>query len=136
MMLRPLMKKYDSVIVTEKTTYAAVKTDVPVRYVRQVNRFEWKFIPLMIMNTFTSLKILRQERPDVVICTGALATVPVCLLAKKFFHARLIFIESFAKISSPTITGKLMYRYADRFYVQWESMLEIYPKAICLGGIY
>lgn len=44
--------------------------------------------------------------------------------------------EMFAKVTSPTETGKLLYKFADQFYVQWESMLSIYPKAIYLGGIY
>ena len=54
----------------------------------------------------------------------------------KLFGKKLIYIESFAKISSPNLSGKLLYRFADQFYVQWETMLKIYPKAICLGGIY
>lgn len=136
MNLMPLTKKYAGAILTEKTAYSSPRTDLPLYLVRQVNRHEWKFLPLMVLNTFSSLKILRKERPDVIICTGALATVPVCLLGKKLFHAKLIFIESFAKVNSPTVTGKLMYRFADRFYVQWESMLEVYPDAIFLGGIY
>ena len=42
---------------------------------------------------------------------------------------KLIYIESFAKVTSPTLTGKLLYKYADQFYVQWESMKEFYPKS-------
>ena len=57
-------------------------------------------------------------------------------LLSKIFHRKLIFIESFAKINSPTETGKLLYKFADQFYVQWEPMLDIYPNAIFLGGIY
>jgi len=89
----------------------------------------------MIANFFKSLHIYIKEKPDVVITTGVLAMIPICLLAK-LFRKKLIYIESFAKVTSPTQTGKLLYKYADRFYVQWESMLEIYPNAIYLGGIY
>ena len=49
---------------------------------------------------------------------------------------RVIFIESFAKTKSPTMTGKLTYKFADEFYVQWPEMLKIYPKAKYKGGIY
>ncbi len=69
------------------------------------------------------------------ICTGVLAMIPICLLAK-LYGKKLIYIESFAKVTSATETGKLLYKYADRFYVQWQSMLDIYPDAIYLGGIY
>jgi len=39
-------------------------------------------------------------------------------------------------VSSSTETGKLMYKLADQFYVQWKSMLNIFPDAIYIGGIY
>ena len=69
------------------------------------------------------------------ITTGVLAMIPMALITK-LFGKKLIYIESFAKISSPTQTGKLLYKYADRFYVQWEKMKEFYPNAIYKGGIY
>ena len=89
----------------------------------------------MIGNTFRSLCIFIKERPDVIITTGVLAIIPMCLLAK-VFKRKLIYIESFAKVTTPTETGKLMYRFADQFYVQWPQMQESYPNAIYLGGIY
>ena len=49
---------------------------------------------------------------------------------------KLIYIESFAKVNSPTLSGKLLYKFADVFYVQWESMIDIYPKARFIGYIY
>ena len=76
-----------------------------------------------------------KEKPDVIICTGVLAMIPMCIIAK-ICRKRLIYIESFAKVTTATQTGKLLYKFADQFYVQWESMLEVYPKAIYLGGIY
>lgn len=134
MMLKPLMNKYESFIVTEKTNYSVIKSN-KVYYLRQVNRNEKKYIIEMIYNFFTSLKIFLKERPDFVISTGALATIPMCIIAK-FFRKKIIFIESFAKVNSPTLTGKLIYRFADQFYVQWEEMLRVYPEAIYKGGIY
>ncbi len=135
LMLKPLMEKFDSFILTEKTLYNAEVSGVKTYYLKQVNRKERSFIYRMIVNLFKSVWIYIKERPDVVICTGVLAMIPICILSK-LFRKKLIYIESFAKVTSPTETGKLLYRFADRFYVQWESMLEIYPDAICLGGIY
>lgn len=135
LMLKPLMIKYDSFIITEETIYKAEVKGQKMYYLSQVNRKEKTFIPRMIINSVRSLKIFFTEKPDVVICTGVLATIPMCLLAK-LMGKKLIYIESFAKVTSPTETGKLMYKFADQFYVQWESMLKVYPKAIYLGGIY
>ena len=135
MMLKPLMKKYSSFLVTEKTNYSVANYDIPFYYLKQVNRQEVKFIPYMLINTIKTLGIFFKEKPDVVISTGALATIPMCITAK-LFRKKIIFIESFAKINSPTLTGKLVYKFADQFYVQWEEMKIFYPDAICKGGIY
>lgn len=135
LMLRPLIERYDGFIVTEKTAYEINVKGIRCYYLMQVNRLEKKCIFRLIVNTFLSLKVFLKERPDVIICTGVLATIPICLLCK-FFGRKLVFIESFAKVTSPTLTGKFLYRFADRFYVQWPEMLEHYPQAMYLGGIY
>ena len=135
LMLKPLMEKYDSFVLTEETLYKAEIKGQKMYYMKMVNRKEASFLPRMLVNTCRSVKIYLRERPDAVICTGVLAMIPICLLVK-FMGGKLIYIESFAKVTSPTLTGKLLYRFADQFYVQWPQMLGIYPKAICLGGIY
>ena len=135
MMLRPLMERHESFIITEKTSYDVAVKDKRVYCLHQVNRKEILFPFWMIVNSFKSLYILIREKPDAVITTGVLAVIPLCLLAK-IFGKKLIYIESFAKISSPTISGKVLYKFADQFYVQWEPMLKFFPKAIYLGGIY
>lgn len=135
MMLRPVMDRYDSFILTEKTSYLTEVEGLNYYYLKQVNRRELKFIPRMLSNFYNSYKIFKKEKPDVIISTGALATIPMLLLAK-FYKKKIVFIESFAKVTSPTKTGRLIYKFADVFYVQWVSMLEFYPKAIFLGAIY
>ena len=135
LMLKPLMEKYDSFLITEKTTYKTEVRGEKMYFLHQVNRKEWQFPFEMVGNVLRSLFIFIKEQPDVVITTGVLAMIPMCLLAK-LFHRKLIYNESFAKVTTPTETGKLMYKYADQFYVQWPQMKEIYPNAIYLGGIY
>ncbi len=135
MMLRPLMDSYDSFLVTEKTAYEPPAQGMRCHWLLQVNRREASCIPRLIANAFRSLAILLKERPDVVVCTGVLATVPLCLLCR-LFGKKLVFIESYAKVSTPTLTGKLLYPFANIFYVQWPELLEFYPKAIYVGGIY
>jgi len=135
LMLKPLMEKYDSVFVTEKTEYSVGNPGVKTYFLSQINRKELLFLPKLIGNTFRSLGIIIKERPKVMITTGVLAIVPMALLVK-LFGGKLIYIESFAKVTSKTLSGKLLYKFADRFYVQWEEMLKLYPKAIYKGGIY
>lgn len=135
LMLKPLMDRYYSFILTEKTMYSAELKNKKMYYLVQVNRKEISCIFKMIMNSIITMHIFLKEKPDIVICTGVLSMIPMCLIAK-VFGKKLIYIESFAKVSSATKTGKLLYKYADEFYVQWKSMLEIYPNAIYLGSIY
>lgn len=134
LMMKPLMKKYNGFIVTEKTGYNA-SVDVPCVYVKQINRKELLCIPKLLVNTFIAAKVLLKEKPDAIICTGVLAVLPLCILGK-LFGKKIIYLESFAKVTSATLSGKLVYKFADRFYVQWEEMLQIYPDAVYKGGIY
>ena len=135
LMLKPLMEKYESFVITEETTYKVQINNEKTYYLKQVNRKEKSFLPRMVVNSLESFRIFLKEQPDAVICTGVLAVLPVCLIAK-IAGKKLIYIESFAKVTSPTLSGKLLYRFADQFYVQWEQMLQVYPRAIFLGGIY
>jgi len=136
LMLRQLSKNNDIFIVTEKTKYN--KNDKKINYyVKQVNRKEIFFIIKMILIFVKSLYIYIREKPDVIVSTGVLAAIPMLFIGH-IFNKKVIYIESFAKISSPTMTGNLVYKHniADRFYVQWKKMLEFYPDAIYKGGIY
>lgn len=134
-MLRPLMERYDSFIVTEKTTYTVSLGGVRCRCLFQVNRKERTWMLRMVANALCSLLICLTERPDVVVCTGALAPIPLCLLARGM-GAKLVFIESYAKVNTPTRTGKFLYRFAHRFYIQWPDLQGHYPTALYEGGIY
>lgn len=135
MMLKPLMEKYNSFIVTEKTRYSCETKNPKIYYMPQVNRKEKGIIFKMILNCFISLKVFLNEKPDAVITTGVLAMIPLCLISK-ICGKKLVYIESFAKVTTPTRTGKFLYKFADQFYVQWKQMLKIYPNAIYLGSIY
>ena len=73
--------------------------------------------------------------PEVVVTTGTHTAVPMCFIAK-FFGKKVIFIESFAKRNTPTKSGKLVYKIADTFVIQWDSLKEVYPKAEVWGWIY
>lgn len=89
----------------------------------------------LIKNTILAIKVLRKERPDVIISSGAAVAVPFFYLGK-LFGAKTVYIEVFDRIDAPTLTGKLVYPVTDTFVVQWEEMKKVYPKAINLGGIF
>ena len=89
----------------------------------------------LIKNSFLAFKILRKEKPDVIISSGAAVAVPFFYLGK-IFGSKTVYIEVFDRIDKPTMTGKLVYPVTDKFIVQWEEMKKVYPKAINLGSIF
>lgn len=134
--LRQVYEKYDCFFVVMKTD-ATKGAKEKTRYIIENTRGnELLFIIKSLIIAMQSLCILIVENPDIIISTGAGATVPLCILGKKIFNKKLIFIESFAKRESPTKTGIKMYKYADLFIVQWEEMLKFYPNAKVGGWIY
>lgn len=135
MMLKPLIKKYDGYIVTEKIDYNINVEDIPVKYVLPINRDDTMFFLKLIVNVIKSFIIIITDRPDYIISTGALAAIPL-MIWTKVLGGKVIYIESFAKIDSPNLSGKIAYKFADQFYVQWESMKKFYPNSIYKGGIY
>lgn len=136
--LQPLMKEYDSYIITEKTKSNLSLKDKfdKVYYLiygtkKNLITYFFKFGFNIIKSLYFFIKI----RPNVIVTTGTHTAVPMCYIAK-FFRSKVIFIETFANRNTKTVAGKLVYPIADTFIVQWESMLELYPKAILGGWIY
>ena len=89
----------------------------------------------LIKNTILAIKVIKKEKPDLIISSGAAVAVPFFYIGK-IFGAKLIYIEVFDRIDKPTLTGKLVYPITDKFIVQWDEMKSVYPKAINLGSIF
>ena len=89
----------------------------------------------LIINTRLAWKVLRKEKPDLIVSSGAAAAVPFFYLGK-LFGAKLMYMEVFDRIDRPTLTGRLVYPITDTFVVQWEEMKKVYPKAVNLGSVF
>ncbi|MFQ5802358.1 MAG: PssD/Cps14F family polysaccharide biosynthesis glycosyltransferase [Candidatus Methylomirabilales bacterium] len=90
----------------------------------------------IVLNLIEAFRILRRERPDVIISTGAGCAVPVSLVGRLAFGCRILFIESFAAMERPSWTGRVMYWLAHRFAYQWEHQRRWYPKGVYGGQIF
>jgi UDP-N-acetylglucosamine:LPS N-acetylglucosamine transferase len=137
--LSPLFERYDYYLVTEKTkSNESLANAHPGRtyylsYGTKSHLFSYLF--KFSFNILKSLFLMIKIRPELVVTTGTHTAVPMCFLAK-LFGKKVIFIETFANSKTKTKAGSLVYPIADVFIVQWESMLELYPKAILGGWIY
>lgn len=137
--LKELFEKYDYYIVTEKTKS---NLNLKNKYKNKVSflvygtKDHMLVYPFkLIYNTFKSLFIYLKVHPDYIVTTGAHTAGPMCCIGK-LLGSRIIYIETFANITAKTITGKCLYPIADKFIVQWESMLKLYPEAVYGGWIF
>ena len=136
--LKSLFSKYDSYLVTEKTksTEGLKKKYNNVYYlIYGTKQHLFSYIFNFIGNIFKSFYLYFKIRPKVIVTTGTHTAVPMCYIGK-LFRSKIIFIETFANRKSKTVAGKMIYPIADEFIVQWESMLDLYPKAKFGGWIY
>ena len=91
-----------------------------------------------------SLAVVWRERPALLLCNGPGVCLPLCLaafllrvLASPWYHPKIIFCESFCRVKSLSMTGKIMYHLlADRFIVHWPALQKRFPRSEYLGTIY
>ncbi|MDR3189826.1 MAG: polysaccharide biosynthesis protein [Lactobacillaceae bacterium] len=131
--LGQLQADFNVFVVTERLAYT--QPGDADYFIKQVNRREKLFVINMLIVAWQSLRIFIKEKPDVIISTGALAVIPMFIIGK-ICRRQLIFVESFAKVNSATMTGKFLARFVNDFYVQWEPMLAVYPKAKYIGYLF
>jgi UDP-N-acetylglucosamine:LPS N-acetylglucosamine transferase len=125
-------KKYDTFWVTFKKKDAETLLEGRKTY--------WAHFPTnrsiknLIRNLFMAWKILRKERPDLIVSNGAGVAVPFFWLGR-LFRIKTIFIEVYDRIDSPSLTGKLVYGFSDEFLLQWEEQKKYYPRGKVLGQV-
>lgn len=83
---------------------------------------------MLIKTIIRAFGILIKEKPDIIVSTGGgEIAVPFSYIGK-IFGAKIIFIETIARIKTPSAAGRLVYPVSDLFLVQWESLLNQYGK--------
>lgn len=132
-----LFSKYESVLVTEKNDISLrLSGDYKIEYLMYGSRYyPFRYIFVSFVNFFKSIFLFFKYRPDLIYTTGTHTCVLMCYLAK-LFKKKIIFVEVFDRIYSPTLSGRMVYPIADTFLVQHEELLKSYPKAKYVGGIY
>jgi beta-1,4-N-acetylglucosaminyltransferase len=85
-------------------------------------------------NTVMAWKLLRRRRPDAILSTGAGLAVPFFLIGK-LLRIRLVYVESVTRTESLSLSGRIVYPLATRFFVQWPAVAERYKRAEYAGGI-
>lgn len=90
----------------------------------------------LLVSVFALLRVFWKERPDFLITTGAEIGIPALVVGRFLFRRPTLYIESLARIESPSLTGRICYHLASRIFVQWPGLLRFYgPKAEYHGNL-
>lgn len=136
--LKEVIYNYESYIITEKNeaTKRLIDTYPNVNFIPYTSRKSiFKFILNNIKGFFISLRLYLKIKPDIIVTTGSGSVLSMCIIGK-IMGNKLIYIETFSRIKSKTMTGTLIYYLADVFIVQWQELQKKYPKSKYFGHIY
>jgi UDP-N-acetylglucosamine--N-acetylmuramyl-(pentapeptide) pyrophosphoryl-undecaprenol N-acetylglucosamine transferase len=83
--------------------------------------------PLRLLgNAARAAALLRRVRPRLVVSSGAGLVVPLCVLAR-LMGVRIVFMETMARVTGPSMSGRVLSRLASSVLVQWPEMTSVYP---------
>jgi len=85
--------------------------------------------------TIDSTKVLLKSKSKFIIACGPGLAIPFSILGKLIFRKKLVFIESWSRVYSKSLSGKLLYPTADLSFIQWEQQKGNYPAAIYAGRL-
>jgi len=91
-------------------------------------------LPNLARNLRLALKLVRSARPRVIVTTGAGIAVPFAWIGR-LLGARVVYIESFTRIESPSLSGRLIAPVTDRLYVQWPELARKLRRARYAGTV-
>jgi UDP-N-acetylglucosamine:LPS N-acetylglucosamine transferase len=117
--LRPAFAEFDVAFVS---VYPDYEDDVKgSRYyaVSDITRMSLGRLLVLVPQLLT---ILFRERPAVVVTTGSAPGLVCIALAKIFFGAKTIWIDSIANCERMSSSGKQARRFADEWLTQWPDL--------------
>ncbi|EAT45995.1 AAEL002805-PA [Aedes aegypti] len=81
-----------------------------------------------LMAVANSIPVVLRSRPDLILTNGPGTCVPICLVAflsKLFFinrNCKIVFVESFCRVKSLSLSGQILQWITDLFVVQWPGL--------------
>jgi len=87
----------------------------------------------LLRNLRLAWRVVGEERPDVVLSTGAGVAVPFFVVAK-LRRRRAVYVESLTRSESLSLSARMLYPFADEFFVQWPAAVKL-KRARYVGSI-
>lgn len=130
--LRPWWEQYERTWVTLPTADARLR--LAGEHVIEAHYPTVRNIPNLLRNTRLARRVLAEVRPDLIFSTGAAIALPFFAQARHF-GARTAHLEPVDRIASPSLSGRLVYPFADVFMVQWEQLEPWFPDCMNVGVV-
>ena len=91
-------------------------------------------MPNLLRNLRLAWRLVRQLRPRLVVTTGAGLSVPFAWVGW-LVGAKVVYVESLARVTEPSLSCRLIRPIADRIYVQWPELVRVIPRARYAGDV-
>jgi UDP-N-acetylglucosamine transferase subunit ALG13 len=134
--LKPVWSTHDAFFVTEPTALGeSLAREHRTHFVSHVALGQaklgrpWLMLQSAWRNLVESRRVMRSERPDVIISTGA-GAVFAAILWGKLYGAKVIVIESFARFDHPSVFMRIASRVADCSIIQSSRLQGFFPRAL------
>lgn len=108
---------------------------------REVKQSFFSAISTTIASIWLCIPMIYKLHPDLILCNGPGTCVPICLIAfmyKVLFinpGCRIVFIESYCRTKTISLTGKILIWFADSFVVQWPQLVQYSSKVQFFGRL-
>jgi len=103
---------------------------------REVGQSYWTSILTTMYSFFFAFWLVGfKVQPDLILVNGPGTCLPIAVCAFFFrvvgwmVNTKIVFVESFCRVTSLSLTGRLLYPIVDLFVVCWEQLHKIYPLA-------
>lgn len=127
----------------EETKHSKVDEDyfiITIPRSRSVGQSYITSVFTTIISILYSVPIIFKLRADLILCNGPGTCIPICVLSflmKCAFicETKIIFIESFCRTETFSLTGKILVYIADNFIVQWPNLKIKLKRAEYIGQL-
>jgi len=121
----------------DQISQSKITVEGPVHYItrpRAKDEKLWGVVRHLGYSLWQAIWLLYRIRPQVVLGSGPAVMVPVALF-NKLIGGKIIFVETGSRITELSLTGKIMLKMADLYFVQWEQLQQRYPQTIFAGRL-
>lgn len=117
---KALEKRYDIIYASTNKQNAAMVGADKFTYLEDYTR---RTPQKMLSVISTSLALIKKEKPDIIITTGAAPAICVILVAR-LHGVKSIWIDSIANVEHLSLSGRIAKRLASKVYTQWAHLAD------------